>query len=105
LTTNRNFFFKGDAMDFLIWLMVGGLIGWITSMVTNTQAEQGILLNVVIGAIGALLGGWLLAPMLGPSAMNAQTEAPATSMSIFVSLACAVALLAIFNLCKRSVPR
>lgn len=88
-------------MDFLIWLMVGGLIGWITSMVTNTQAEQGILLNVVIGAIGALLGGWLLAP----SAMNAQTEAPATSMSIFVSLACAVALLAIFNLCKRSVPR
>ena len=50
-------------MDFLIWLMVGGLIGWITSMVTNTQAEQGILLNVVIGAIGALLGGWLRAPM------------------------------------------
>src|SRR5256885_13008737 len=38
-----------------------------------------------------------LAPLLGPSAMNAQTEAPATSMSIFVSLACAVALLAIFN--------
>src|SRR5258707_444289 len=42
-------------MDFLIWLMVGGLVGWITSMVTNTQAEQGILLNVVIRAIGALL--------------------------------------------------
>lgn len=92
-------------MDFLIWLMVGGLIGWITSMVTNTRAEQGILLNVAIGAIGALLGGWLLAPLLGPSAMNAQTEAPATSMSIFVSLACAVALLAIFNLCKPGVPR
>mgnify|MGYP000858944622 FL=1 len=87
-------------MDFLIWLMVGGLIGWITSMVTNTPAQQGILLNVAIGAIGALLGGWLLAPLLAPSAMDAQAQVPATSMSIFISMASAVALLAIFNLCK-----
>ena len=47
-------------MNFIIWLVVGGLIGWVASMIMRTDGQQGIILNVVVGIIGALIGGWLL---------------------------------------------
>jgi uncharacterized membrane protein YeaQ/YmgE (transglycosylase-associated protein family) len=57
-------------MNFIIWLVVGGLIGWIASMIMKTDAQQGVILNVVVGIIGAMLGGWLLAPMFGTGTIN-----------------------------------
>ncbi|MEQ6436403.1 GlsB/YeaQ/YmgE family stress response membrane protein [Comamonas sp. w2-DMI] len=90
-------------MDFLIWLLVGGLIGWIASMIMRTDAQQGLLLNVIVGVVGALIGGWLITPLLGPqSTINDHTY---SAMSIFVSLAGAVILLAIVNLIRRGSSR
>ena len=44
-------------MGFIIWLIVGGIIGWLASMIMRTDAQQGVILNVVVGIIGAMLGG------------------------------------------------
>ena len=46
-------------MEFIIWIIFGGIIGWVASIFMHTDAEQGIMLNVVVGIIGAVLGGWL----------------------------------------------
>jgi len=57
-------------MNFIIWLVVGGLIGWIASMIMRTDGQQGVILNVVVGIVGAVLGGWLLGPLLGAGTIN-----------------------------------
>ena len=52
-------------MNIIIWLVVGGLIGWVASMIMRTNAQQGVILNVVVGIVGAFIGGFLLAPLFG----------------------------------------
>ena len=49
-------------MSFILWLIVGGLLGWVASMIMGTNDTQGKLLNIVVGIVGAFLGGLLLAP-------------------------------------------
>jgi uncharacterized membrane protein YeaQ/YmgE (transglycosylase-associated protein family) len=85
-------------MNLIIWLIVGGLVGWIASMIMRTDAQQGVILNVVVGIIGALLGGWLLAPMLGTGTINSNDFSVA---GLLVSLLGAIILLAIVNLVRR----
>ena len=51
-------------MNFLIYLIVGGIAGWLASILMRTDGQQGILLNIVVGIIGGVIGGWLL-PTLG----------------------------------------
>jgi len=46
-------------MGFLIWIVFGALVGWIASIIMKTNAEQGAILNIIVGIIGAVLGGWL----------------------------------------------
>jgi uncharacterized membrane protein YeaQ/YmgE (transglycosylase-associated protein family) len=89
-------------MNFIIWIVVGGIIGWLASKVMNTDAQQGIILNVVVGIIGALLGGWLLAPLFGTGTINANDF---SLLSLFVSFLGAVILLAIVNLLRRGKVR
>jgi uncharacterized membrane protein YeaQ/YmgE (transglycosylase-associated protein family) len=48
----------------LIWLTVGGIIGWLASVVMRTDAQQGILINIVVGIVGSYIGGSLFAPFL-----------------------------------------
>ncbi len=57
-------------MNLLIWLVVGGLVGWIASIIMGTNAQQGMFLNVVVGIVGALLGGWFISPLLGIPTIN-----------------------------------
>ena len=57
-------------MNVIIWLIVGGVIGWLASKIMNTDAEQGIGLNVVVGIVGALLAGWLITPLVGGATIN-----------------------------------
>lgn len=85
-------------LNFIVWLVVGGLIGWVASIIMRTNAQQGALLNVVVGIIGALLGGWLLAPLFGVGTIN---QSDFSVGSLLVSLAGAVILLAIVNLFRR----
>ncbi len=89
-------------MNFIIWLIVGGLIGWIASMIMKTDAQQGVILNVVVGIVGALLGGWFLAPMFGTGTINQNDFSIA---GLGVSLLGAIILLAIVNLVRRGSPR
>lgn len=89
-------------MTFILWLIVGGLLGWVASIIMRTNDKQGILLNVVVGIIGALIGGWLIAPMLGTGTINSNDFSLA---SIGVSLLGAVILLGIVNLFRRGSVR
>jgi uncharacterized membrane protein YeaQ/YmgE (transglycosylase-associated protein family) len=52
-------------MGIIAWLIFGGLVGWIASKIMNTDAQQGILLNVIVGIIGAFLGGFLWGMLTG----------------------------------------
>src|SRR4029079_15220244 len=92
----------GKSMNFIIWLVVGGLIGWIASMIMRTDAQQGVILNAVVGIIGALLGGWLLAPLFGTGTIN---QSDFSLAGLGVSLLGAIILLAIVNLIRRGSPR
>ena len=89
-------------MNFIIWIVVSGILGWLASLVMRTDAQQGLLLNVVVGIVGALLGGWLLAPLFGTGTIN-QNDFSISSM--LVSFLGAVILLAIVNLVRRGTPR
>lgn len=84
-------------MGFIIWLIVGGLVGWIASLIMRTDAQQGILLNIVVGIIGALLAGWVISPLIGVATINQGISIG----SILVSLVGAIILLAIVNLFRR----
>ncbi len=89
-------------MNFIIWLVIGGIIGWLASMVMRTDAQQGVILNVVVGIVGALLGGWLISPLVGVPTINQD----AFSLSaMLVSLVGAIILLGIVNLFRRGRAR
>jgi uncharacterized membrane protein YeaQ/YmgE (transglycosylase-associated protein family) len=81
-------------MTFILWIIVGGLLGWLASMVMGTNARQGIFLNIVVGIVGAFLGGLLLAPLFGTGTIN---QSDFSMGSLFVSFLGAVILLAIVN--------
>ncbi len=89
-------------MNFIIWIVVGGVLGWIASIVMKTNPQQGMLLNVVVGVVGALLGGWLLAPLFGTGTINQNDFSVG---SLLVSLLGAIILLAVVNLLRRGTPR
>lgn len=85
-------------MNFIIWLIVGGIIGWIASKIMRTDAQQGVLLNIVVGIVGALLAGWLVTPLVGAGTINQNNF---SISGLVVSLIGAIILLAIVNLFRR----
>lgn len=89
-------------MNLIIWLVVGGLIGWVASLIMRTDGQQGILLNVVVGIVGALIGGWFLSPLIGAGTINQNDFSIA---GLGVSLLGAIILLAIVNLFRRGRAR
>jgi uncharacterized membrane protein YeaQ/YmgE (transglycosylase-associated protein family) len=78
----------------IVWIIVGGVIGWLASIIMRTDAQQGILLNIVVGIIGAFVGGLLISG-------GSINSAPLTITSFLVSLLGAVVLLGIVNLVRR----
>jgi len=86
------------VVNFIVWLIVGGLIGWVASMIMRTNAQQGILLNVVVGIVGAFVAGFLLTPLLGIGTIN---QSNFSIPAMVVSLVGAIILLAIVNLFRR----
>jgi uncharacterized membrane protein YeaQ/YmgE (transglycosylase-associated protein family) len=85
-------------MTFILWLVIGGILGWLASMVMGTNDKQGMVLNVVVGIVGAFLGGLLLAPLFGTGTIN-QSDFSIGSLS--VSFLGAVILLAVVNFFRR----
>jgi uncharacterized membrane protein YeaQ/YmgE (transglycosylase-associated protein family) len=87
-----------SLVNLIVWLIVGGIIGWLASMVMKTDAQQGTILNIVVGIVGAFIGGWLLTPLFGGSNIN---QGSFSLPSLIVSLLGAIILLAVVNLLRR----
>ena len=89
-------------MNFIIWLVVGGLIGWLASMLMKTNDQHGMFLNVVVGIVGALLAGWFISPLVGIGTINQNNFSVG---GLLVSFVGAAILLAIVNLFRRGTAR
>ena len=89
-------------MNFIVWLVLGGVIGWLASIVMKTDGQQGLFLNVVVGIVGAMLGGWLISPMVGVGTINQDNFSMGAMLVSFVG---AVLLLGIVNLVRRKAIR
>jgi uncharacterized membrane protein YeaQ/YmgE (transglycosylase-associated protein family) len=89
-------------MNLIILLIVGGILGWVASLIMRTDGQQGILLNIVVGIVGAILAGFLLNPLIGGG--NIMSGSLSLS-AILVSLLGAVVLLAVINLFRRGSVR
>ena len=85
-------------MGLIIWLIIGGVIGWLASIIMRTDGQQGIFLNIIVGIVGAFIASLIFS---GGSINNA----PLTLYSFLVSLVGAIILLAIVNLVRRGSVR
>ena len=85
-------------MNFIIWLIVGGLIGWLASVLMKTNDQQGMFLNVVVGIVGAMVGGWFISPLVGVGTIN---QSNFSLPALLVSFVGAAVLLGIVNFFRR----
>jgi uncharacterized membrane protein YeaQ/YmgE (transglycosylase-associated protein family) len=85
-------------MNFIIWLIVGGIVGWLASIVMGTNKQQGILLNVVVGIVGAFVAGLVLTPLFGIATINQNNF---SLPGMLVSVVGAIILLAVVSLFRR----
>src|SRR6186997_542717 len=92
--TNR----RERYMGIIIWLIVGGVCGWLASMIMRTDAQQGVFLNIIVGIVGAAIAGFLLG---GANSLNIAI----TVQSFLYSLLGAVVLFEIENLVRRGSVR
>lgn len=89
-------------INFIVWIILGGVMGWLASIVMRTDASQGTLLNIIVGIIGAFVAGMVLTPLFGVSTINQNNfSLPA----LLVSFLGAVILLGIVNLFRRGAVR
>lgn len=89
-------------MNIIIWLIVGGVIGWLASILMKTNDQQGVILNVGVGIVGAMIAGWFVSPLVGIGTIN---QANFSLPAMFVSFVGAVILLAIVNVLRRGTAR
>ncbi|MCK0530776.1 GlsB/YeaQ/YmgE family stress response membrane protein [Sphingobium agri] len=81
-------------MGIIMWLVVGGVIGWLASVIMRADGQQGIILNIMVGIIGAFIGGLIFA-------RGEINNAPLTITTFLVSLVGSIILLAIVNMVRR----
>jgi uncharacterized membrane protein YeaQ/YmgE (transglycosylase-associated protein family) len=89
-------------INFIIWIIVGGVLGWLASLIMRTDSQQGMLLNIIVGIIGAFIAGLVLTPLFGVGTINQSNFSIA---SLLISLLGAVILLGIVNLFRRGAVR
>lgn len=89
-------------MNFILIIVVGGILGWLASLVMRTDAQQGIFLNIIVGIVGALIAGLLVNPLLGGAPI---TSGAFDVRSLVTSFLGALILLAIVNLFRRGTVR
>lgn len=78
-------------MNFIVWIIFGGIVGWIASIIMKTNAQQGIAMNVVMGIIGAFLGGWIF------SFFGADGVTGFNLYSFFVAIVGAVVIIGVWQ--------
>lgn len=84
-------------MNPMIWLLVGGVLGWLASIETGAQGPHGVAVNIAAGVVGALIAGWLLSSPFGPDAIRSSEFSVA---GLVVAPLGAIILLAIVNLVR-----
>jgi uncharacterized membrane protein YeaQ/YmgE (transglycosylase-associated protein family) len=84
-------------MNLVIWLIVGGLIGWLASILMKTNDQQGMFLNVVVGIAGAMLGGWFVSPLVGVGTINQNNFSLPALLVSFVGAAILLAIVSLFR--------
>ena len=84
-------------MGLIIALIVGGVAGWLASIVMGRDASMGIILNIIVGIVGAFIGNWLLAPLLGFGGSIQEFNLG----SFIIAILGAIILLAVLNLVQR----
>lgn len=89
-------------INFILWIILGGVLGWLASIVMNTDANQGKLLNIVVGIVGAFVAGLVLTPLFNIGTINQSNFSLA---SLLVSFLGAVILLGMVNLLRRGALR
>ena len=89
-------------MNIIILLVVGGVLGWLASIVMRTDGQQGIFLNVIVGIVGAILAGFIITPLIGGAPI---TGGNFDIRSLIASFLGAVVLLAIVNMFRRGRAR
>ena len=82
-------------MGIILWIIFGGIVGWIASLIMKTDAQQGIVLNVIVGIIGAVIGGWLM------GALGQSGGTGFNFYSFIVAIIGAVILIAIVKALRR----
>jgi uncharacterized membrane protein YeaQ/YmgE (transglycosylase-associated protein family) len=85
-------------MNFIIWLIAGALVGWVASMLMRTNSQQGLLMDIVVGIVGAFIAGYFLSPLFGVATIN---QRDFSMPALLVSLGGAIILLAVVNLFRR----
>jgi len=89
-------------LNFIIWIIVGAVIGWLASMIMNTNGSQGTIIDIVVGIVGAFIAGLVLSPLLGIGTIN---DGNFSLPALLVSLLGAVILLAVVKLFRRGGTR
>jgi len=89
-------------INFIVWLIVGAIIGWVASLIMHTDGQQGTLIDIVVGVVGAFVAGLVLTPLFGISTIN---ESNFSLPALLVSLLGAIILLAVVNLFRRGSVR
>jgi uncharacterized membrane protein YeaQ/YmgE (transglycosylase-associated protein family) len=82
-------------IDFILWIIVGGFIGWLASIIMKTNNRQGMIADIIVGIVGAFLAGYFLTPLFNITTIN---ESNYSIPALLVSLGGAVILLAISKL-------
>ena len=85
-------------VNFIVWIIAGAIIGWIASMIMGTNGQQGTILDIVVGIVGAFIAGIVLTPMFGISTIN---QSNFSFPALLVSLVGAILLLAVVKLLRR----
>lgn len=85
-------------MNFIIWIIAGAVIGWIASSIMGTNSRQGLLLDIVVGIVGAFIAGVVLTPLFGIGTIN---QNDFSLPALLVSLVGAIILLAVVRLLRR----
>ena len=84
-----------NMIDFILWIIAGAFVGWIASVIMKTNNRQGLIADIIVGIVGAFVGGYFLSPLFNISTIN---ESNYSIPALLVSLGGAVILLAISKL-------
>ena len=82
-------------INFIIWIIAGALVGWVASIIMRTNKRQGLIGDIIVGIVGAFVGGYFLSPLFNVSTIN---QSNFSIPALLVSLGGAVILLAIFKI-------